>query len=69
MALTSTRVCRRGEAGDSRASTGGEFVGDGLVRRINGTPFSHRVLFGVVSAPVRYIRLSSWGWDKISMGV
>ena len=68
-ALTSTRVCVRGEAEYYKASTRGDFGGDGWVRSGGVTPLSRGVLIRVVSAPASHIGSSSWGWMKISLGL
>ena len=49
--LASAWACGGGEAGDSRASTEGEFSGGGWVSNSNVTTLSHRVLVRTVSAP------------------
>ena len=67
--LASMRLCGEREAGASRLSTGGEFGRYGWVRSGGVMQLSHGFSVRVVSAPVRYIGLSSWVWVKSDLGV
>ena len=65
--LASARVYEVRGDGDSEAPTGDKFDRDGWVRSGSVTPFSRGVSVGVVSAPVSFVRSSSWGWVKSAL--